>query len=72
MKIPSTGFQITLRRTQKFINLVSQNKIIGNHVHDIRLVAIMLSHGIKNIITFNDKDFAALEVKVFNPTKLVL
>ncbi|HJT69510.1 MAG TPA: hypothetical protein VJ731_04885 [Terriglobales bacterium] len=30
----------------------------GVQVHDARLVAAMRVHGVKRILTFNDKDFA--------------
>lgn len=37
--------------------LVLQN-VSGVQVHDARLVAVMQVHGVKRILTFNDKDFA--------------
>jgi len=37
--------------------LVQMHSIIGKNVHDARIVAQMLVHGIDNILTFNTKDF---------------
>ncbi|HEY3444204.1 MAG TPA: PIN domain-containing protein [Paludibaculum sp.] len=37
--------------------LVVQNRVQGVEVHDARLVAIMMASGIRQILTFNTKDF---------------
>jgi len=36
--------------------LVAYN-VVGVQVHDARLVAAMHVHGVKRILTFNDRDF---------------
>lgn len=42
--------------------LVSQYRVSGKQVHDARLVAVMLAHGIPNLVTFNITDFARYSV----------
>jgi predicted nucleic acid-binding protein len=42
--------------------------ISGVQVHDARLVAVMLIHGISRILTFNEKDFARYsQIEALNP-----
>jgi predicted nucleic acid-binding protein len=51
--------------------LVITHSVIGINVHDARLVAAMLVHGITHILTFNTKDFARYsEIIAVNPTKM--
>ena len=38
--------------------LVKMFGVSGVQVHDTRLVAVMLAHGVENILTFNGSDFA--------------
>ncbi|MCL2649249.1 MAG: type II toxin-antitoxin system VapC family toxin [Phycisphaerales bacterium] len=48
--------------------LIVLHKVTGKKVHDARLAAIMNVHGIKEILTFNDKDFARYsEIVALNP-----
>ena len=50
-----------------FEQLIRQYHPVGNQVHDVEIVSIMLSHGIEQIATFNQKDFIAIkEVKLFH------
>ncbi len=45
--------------------------IRGVNVHDARLVAAMLVHGLTHILTFNITDFARyLEITAVNPTTI--
>jgi predicted nucleic acid-binding protein len=37
--------------------LVTQHQVLGKRAHDARLVAAMLVHGIRRILTFNARDF---------------
>lgn len=37
--------------------LVVKHHVLGKNVHDARIVAQMVVHGIDNILTFNTKDF---------------
>ncbi|GAA6617687.1 type II toxin-antitoxin system VapC family toxin [Scytonema sp. NUACC26] len=44
-----------------WLNCVTANKISGKRVHDVRLMAIMLAHGITHLLTFNVDDFISVE-----------
>lgn len=54
-------------------NLVEQYDVKGVQVHDTRLVAAMLAHGLTHILTFNANDFkrfkeiTAVEPKLLEP-----
>ncbi|MEG4808362.1 PIN domain-containing protein [Microcoleus sp. F8-D3] len=51
--------------------LVITYKVIGVNVHDARLVAAMLVHGLTHILTFNFTDFARYsEITAVNPPSL--
>jgi predicted nucleic acid-binding protein len=41
--------------------LVSKYNLTGVAVHDARLVAIMLTHGVMSVLTINDRDFRRYE-----------
>ena len=43
-----------------WLQLVSQNDIKGKRVHDVRLLALMKSQSIDNLLTFNVKDFMGI------------
>jgi predicted nucleic acid-binding protein len=42
-----------------WLPLVAQRDIKGRRAHDARLVAVMLSHGVTHLLTFNTGDFAS-------------
>ncbi|MBI1937976.1 MAG: type II toxin-antitoxin system VapC family toxin [Ignavibacteriales bacterium] len=44
-----------------FERLIKKYKPIGNRVYDFEIVSIMLSYDIKQIATFNKKDFVEIE-----------
>lgn len=44
---------------QHWLQLVSTYGVIGRRVHDVRIVAVMLTHTITHLLTFNDDDFRA-------------
>ena len=49
-------------------DLVEHYKIIGKQVHDARLVAVMLAHGVTNLLTFNVTHFTRFsEITVLDP-----
>jgi predicted nucleic acid-binding protein len=52
--------------------LVTQYAVVGVGVHDGQLVASMLAHGIRTILTLNDGDFQryAAEVAVVHPANV--
>ena len=51
-----------------WFNLVTSYQIQGKRVHDARLVAVMLAHGVTHLLTFNPDDFRSInEIVVVNP-----
>jgi len=56
---------------QEWERLVVAYGIRGVNVHDARLVAAMLVHGLTHILTFNVSDFARYsEITAVNPTTI--
>ena len=54
-----------------WLELVTTNKIKGKRSHDIRLIAIMLSHNVDHLLTFNPSDFAiASTLTIVHPETL--
>jgi hypothetical protein len=52
--------------------LVSAYRVIGRRVHDARLVAAMLTHGVTHLLTFNRDDFRQFAmITVVTPTDLL-
>lgn len=48
--------------------LVGKYRVLGKNVHDAKLVAAMLEHGISHLLTFNFKDFKRYsEITVVSP-----
>jgi predicted nucleic acid-binding protein len=53
---------------QEWRRLLVTHAVSGVQVHDARLVAAMHVHGIKHMLTFNDKDFARYtDIEAVNP-----
>jgi predicted nucleic acid-binding protein len=50
--------------------LVVTHQVLGAQVHDARLVAAMLAHGIDCILTFNVGDFSRYGIAVLHPTAM--
>jgi len=51
--------------------LVADYRVSGKNVHDARLVAAMVAHGIESILTFNPQDFLRYEeIRVLDVTKI--
>ncbi|MFN9675040.1 MAG: type II toxin-antitoxin system VapC family toxin [Microcystis sp.] len=51
--------------------LVVTYQVMGVNVHDARLVAVMLVYGVKNILTFNTRDFSRYsEIVAVHPTSV--
>ena len=49
-------------------NLVTTYQLQGKRVHDARLVAVMLVHGVTHLLTFNPGDFNNIgEIEVIHP-----
>jgi predicted nucleic acid-binding protein len=56
---------------QEWERLVVVHAVIGVNVHDARLVAAMLVHGLTHILTFNISDFARYsEITAVHPTAI--
>lgn len=53
-------------------SLVVTHAVKGKQAHDARLVAAMLRHGIKRILTFNDADFQRFEeIEALTPASVL-
>jgi predicted nucleic acid-binding protein len=53
---------------EEWRKLLVTHSVSGVRVHDARLVAAMRVHGLKHILTFNDKDFARYtEIQAVHP-----
>jgi predicted nucleic acid-binding protein len=56
-----------------WFNLVKTYQLQGKRVHDARLVAVMLSHNITHLLTFNPDDFRNInEITVVQPQAIAL
>ena len=50
-------------------NLVVAHAVLGKQVHDARLAALMLSHGVTHVVTLNARDFSRYPgLTVIDPT----
>lgn len=55
-----------------WLNYVSTNKVMGKRVHDARLVAVMLAHGVTHLLTFNTDDFTTKEgIVIVHPQSVI-
>lgn len=52
---------------ERWKRLLVEGRVSGRRVFDARLVAVMLSHGIERLLTFNGVDFAGLGIQVLDP-----
>jgi predicted nucleic acid-binding protein len=57
---------------EKWERLVNVYQVKGVNVHDARLVAVMLSHSLSHILTFNVDDFQrySSEITIMNPNNI--
>ena len=56
---------------QEWRKLLVTHNVSGVQVHDARLVAAMHIHGVKRILTFNNRDFARFtDIEVIHPADL--
>ena len=54
-----------------WLSLVTTYQIQGKRVHDARLVAVMLAHGVTHLLTFNADDFRAMsEIVTIHPQQV--
>lgn len=57
---------------QEWERLVVTHSVMGVNVHDARLVAAMLVHGLTHILTFNISDFARYsEITAVHSTTII-
>jgi len=62
-------FGATLHETRNQL-LVIAHAVMGVNVHDARLVAAMLVHGLTHILTFNTADFRRFsQITVVHPSE---
>ncbi|NJK49339.1 PIN domain-containing protein [Candidatus Gracilibacteria bacterium] len=55
-----------------WLNLVTNNKVIGKRTHDTRIIAAAIANRITHLLTFNPSDFTGLSnVVVTHPQELV-
>ncbi len=55
-----------------WLQLVGQHQVLGKLAHDTRLVAAMMTHGVKALLTFNTADFARFDhITALSPVKVV-
>ena len=54
-----------------WVSLVTAGQVIGSRLHDARLVAVMLPHGITHLLTFNHLDFRQFPITVVTPSDLL-
>jgi predicted nucleic acid-binding protein len=57
----------------RWLDLVRSRQVSGKHTHDARLAALLLVHGIENLLTFNTADFpVGWGVHAVHPEQLVV
>lgn len=55
-----------------WLDLATVNRAMGKRTHDVRLVAVMLAHGVTHLLTFNPSDFGAISgITVMRPQEIV-
>ncbi|GBF81638.1 type II toxin-antitoxin system VapC family toxin [Aphanothece sacrum] len=70
------NFRLILETSEVFTNwlqLVIDYNIKGKRTHDIRLLAVMKSHNITHLLTFNPNDFISLpNITIIQPQTLII
>ena len=60
------------RDFENWLMLVIAHGVRGKQVHDTRFAAAMLTHGVTDLLTFNDTDFKRFtSIKAWNPAEVV-
>ncbi len=53
---------------KKFLRILLRKNVVSNHIYDAYLIATMLSNGINQLATDNEKDFEGYkDIKIKNP-----
>jgi len=56
---------------REWLRVAVPYEVSGAKVHDARLVATMLVHGVAHVLTFNDADFARYpEIQAMHPARV--
>lgn len=56
----------------RWLSYVMLHRITGRRVHDARLIAVMLVHGITHLLTFNTDDFISIEgIVIVHPQTVI-
>jgi predicted nucleic acid-binding protein len=56
-----------------WLELVTLYRVMGKRTHDVRIVAVMLVHGVTHLLTFNSSDFIASSgITIVRPQDLVI
>ena len=56
----------------RWLQIVTERRVVGRQAHDARLVALMLSHGISRLLTLNTPDFARYpEITPLTPAEVL-
>jgi predicted nucleic acid-binding protein len=57
---------------EEWRRLLVEHRISGVQVHDTRLVAVMNVYGVRQILTYNTKDFLRFgNIRAFQPTEVI-
>lgn len=55
-----------------WLRLVTTHGVMGKRTHDLRLIAVMKTHGITHLLTFNPDDFPKTpDLTIVHPSELV-
>jgi predicted nucleic acid-binding protein len=55
---------------EEWLRLVSSRGVTGKQVHDARLVAVMNTHRVGHLLTFNIGDFKGYDVTIISPDEI--
>jgi predicted nucleic acid-binding protein len=63
---------IEIETIERLMKIAEKHQISGKNIHDATITATMLENGIKNILTYNKKDFEIYkEITVHSPEELL-
>jgi len=57
------------RSFQCLLELISRYEVKGKKIHDTNIVALMITHGIKRLMTYNINDFIRFNEIVLEPVR---
>ena len=62
----------TLHIFPTWLSLVTENEVKGKRTHDVRIVAVMLTHKISHVLTLNPNDFKNFsEITTVRPQEII-